>query len=739
MKRWIVSFLMIGLAYVGTLNAEYNVGDSILVPLNQYYLVPVRDYPLKIGTNQYQKGVIKYKDENLYIVVIDSVKYPYNKTVNSIVVPDSLLVIFDQDVLDSTISAVVNLFSDPYGDGSGTVIDHVLEYLNLDRNVLYDSDNDSRIFVVITGFYLSSTFLFTIKGYFDPYFSLTTDFPRHEYFVLNTKDLELKGETDYIDPNVLRKVLFDLASTYVLWSLDPGESDVDLKKSAFYLASKVDSLYPEYYKGYNLDFSISSPVDPLSIFNPYLIGKYVITDLDAEASYLLYRTYEQIIGEDSLLQIIRSPNYFQNDIRLALESRGYTVSDVLLTFHLNNMFNENGIGGYGYDDPVLAGMPIYVKQYFGVTPTFNNSRYFVGGRKAAVVYAKLVYQSNVPVTLNYRDSAIYNGDLKVYFVDEVNSTVEEIQNVDRYFRPEGLNRYTQYLYIVNLTTLPVPFAISLDTVPPVDYSFRVITSKFDLTRFDLILLSADQLVEDVDKDYLFVQLKSPMGVYDVEVPLIDSLVLGSSKQYVYQYSLKLPRIVEGDYIFVTTPKDLVGNVGTTVSDTISVAYLNGVLNISDNIRFVGDGKYVAYNFDKNGLFVAPSGNGVKVAFRVPFNTYSVYYSPDGNGNWMRLNSTYSGGYVYAQVSQSGYYRVDVGNADIADIQMMVLDGKLVFTLPERGELDYRIYDISGKLIYGEKRAVNPGIYTSSYTMRKGIYMIVVDYNGKLLRKKMIVY
>ncbi len=739
MKRWILSFLMAGLVSVGILRAEYNVGDSILVPLNQYYLIPIRDYPLKIGTNQYQKGVVKYKDDNLYIIVIDSIKYPFNKVANDIVVPDSLLVVFDQDVLDSTISAVVNMFSDPYGDGSGTVLDHVLQYLNLNRNVLYDSDNEDRIYLVITGFYLSSSLPFKVKGYFDPYFSTTTDFPRHEYFVLNTKDLDLKGETDYIDVDVLRKILFDLASTYVLWSLDPEELDVDLKKSAFYLASKVDTLYPEYYKGYNKAFSINAPVDPFSIFHPYLIGKYVITDLDAEATYLLYRTYEQMIGEDSLLQIILSPNYFQNDIKLALESRGYTIADVLSVFHLNNMFNEANLGGYGYNDPALAGMPIYVKQYFGVTPTFSNSRYFISSRKAAAVYAKLTYQSNVPLTLNYRDSAISNGEIKVYMVDEVAGTVDEINNVDRYFRPEGLDRYTQYLYIVNLTPGSVPFAVSLDTIPPADYSFRVITDRFDLTRFDIVLLSADQLVEDVDKDYLFVQLKAPMGVYDVEVPLVDSLVLGTSKKYVYQYSLKLPRILEGDYIFVTTPKDLVGNVGITVADTITVAYLNGIFAASDKVLLKGDGRYVAFNFDENGVFVAPSGDGVEIAFRVPSSTFSVYYSPDGEGNWIRLNSIYSEGYVHAEVSQSGYYRVDVGNAGISNMQMLVQGNRLVFALPEKGELSYRIYDVSGRLIYGERLEVNPGIYASSYNLKRGVYVIAVDYNDKSLRKKVVVY
>lgn len=737
MKRWILGLVFVNLLYVGIVEAEYDVGDSVYIPLNQYYVVPQRDYPVKVGGNEYVPAVIKYKDDNIYVAVIDSIKYVYTTTgPGGVIVVDSVVVVFDPATVDSNISLIVSTFNNP--DGSGESIKQkVLNYLGITESDLYDSDNDPRIFIVFTGLFTSSRISnLSVYGYFDPYFSTTEKFPRHELIVLNVNNGTLYSD-GYLDPNILKKTLFYTYSQYALWSIDPEELDIYLSKEAFYIASQADPL-GSYYMGFDNSISLIAPINPFSVTVPYLYGKYMVSDMDGEIAYYFFRNVSYYLGDDVLLDIIKSPYIFDRALKLALESNGLSLADVIKDFHLRNLFNASGKFGYSYDDPELAGVEIYRPQVFAIPPTAQSSAYTVSAYGASLVYPKVVSQANKYFVLNYPDSAFQQG-LMVYFVDVVNDSFYQITVPDRYDRPSGLDKGTQWIYIINASSQSVPFSVGLDTIPPADYSFNVFTTRFDLTKFYITVVSPDELAEDVDKPYLLVSLQSPLGALEFDLNLTGELVVGiGQKRYVYYKEVKFPTLAPGNYIFSIAPKDLVENVGERVADTLIVEYLNqnSVLTLSNGVDIVGEG-YVIVNVVDEGVYIHPSGR-VQLRFNTPDASRIVYYRASMEDMWQPLDTYYDDGYVYVNTNMPGFYKTGFGTPKNGSFSLSYSAGELVMNVPYPGSISLEIYDISGKKVYSHVRRVDmPGTISVSPELPRGVYVLKVQYGDLKITRKLV--
>ncbi|GEM_PF-3390742 len=738
MKRWMLSLSFVGLISVGVLRAEYDVGDRVLIPLNQYYIVPTRDYPVKVGGDEFVPAVVKYKDDNIYVVVIDSIKYVYTTTIpGGGTVIDSVVIIYDPATIDSNVAIIRNVFNDP--DGSGESIkDKVLSYLGLSESDLYDSDNDPRVFIVLTGLYTTSEVPnLIVYSYFDPYFSINDKFPRHELIVLNTNNGTV-FQDGYLNPNVLRKLLFHNFSQYALWSVDPDEIDFYLGKEAFYVASQADPSF-NYYQGYDDAISLIAPLNPLGITVPYFYGKYLISDMDAEMAYFFFTNVSDYIGDDALIDVFKSPYIFDRALKLALESRGYSLAEVLEDYHLKNLFNETGKFGYSYDNPALSGVQIYRPQVFAVSPTNKSAAYSVAPYGASLIYAKVTSQADRYFVLNYPDSA-FNEGLTAYFIDIANDSFYVIDVPDRYDRPSGLARLSQWIYLINTSSYDMPFAIGLDTIPPADYNFNVFTNRFDMTKFYVVTVSPDKLVQDVDKQYLEVSVQSPVGDLAFELMLTEELTVGvGQKRYVYYKEVKFPTLLPGSYIFSIAPRDLVENVGDEKADTLIVEYLSAgnALALSNGVQISGEG-YVIANVLDDGVFLHPSGT-VMLQFKSSSPSKVVYYREDVKDVWKPLRTYYKDGYVYAYTNSPGIYKIAAGSPEFEEFSLRYSHGNILMNVPAPGIVTLEIFDASGRRVYQYEKRVNmAGTLTVTPDLPNGVYLMKAQYGQTKIAKKVII-
>ncbi|MCS7245717.1 MAG: hypothetical protein RMJ38_06285 [candidate division WOR-3 bacterium] len=740
MKRLFAIFLI----FFGYLRAEYNVGDTLTVPINVFFLNLTRDYvqsdPLYSNYRFY--GKVRYKSDRYYIITIDTIKYDYSAgnppqpTTRVDVIPPSHI----QPIVDSIVDVLE----------SHKIFQRVLDSLGVSQFQLFDSDNDPRIYIVVAaGFFITSqsgSIGITdvdIKGYFDPYYSTSTIYPKHEFFVLNYKSSLFTTNVNLsIKKGILRKFLFYLYTQYVLWSINRNDNELvsDILRGAFYLASRVDlSNADKYYNGFETptDALNTANFNPLTNKSAYLTTLYMMNSSDAIAGILWLTSLEDILGYQKLKSFfLTKGRTFSELINSELELRNISLDSLINLFHIKNLLNRftSFPQQYRYSQPYLQGVTIYPPSVITSIST-SLSTISLNPRGAFAIYALTAATAQKPLIVNFSDNAYINNKITVYKIDTITKEViklsDSVENSRRLYLKGGLNLRTQYVLIVSTspTIQSISYTIN-DTLPPTLSKFSLIPNRFSLTLLQTFTSSTEGLYSDISANKITLSLLYPDGIVDTfDVPLKDTVKIGNTTTYYFIFDYKLPYLKVGKYLLRPVRiNDALDNLVTGYSDSVIFSYLtpNSILSF-DNVKIKNPGSRsipVMTKFEKNAfgiykedntpLIIKIKGEGIICNENGCFDTYK------------------EGDYVWAYINASGNYYLSNGTPKQTFL-FNIVNKKLYVQVSESAILE--IYSIDGRKVLSME--LLSGIY--ELPIKSGLYRAILRVNDSVHYKSFVVY
>lgn len=727
------------LSFFSIASAELNVGDRVQVPLTYFSLTFRKDY-IEASDSGYARVILK--TPYIYVLTMDTV-YIQEIPKTYIIPPDTAL-------------KIANLIDTLFSEIKPTIDNYLTNYFGYSPNFL-DSDNDPRIFVVLGGFYVSDALGLVspnnIVGYFDPYYSLKTPYPRHEYIVLNcasvlTSESSSDGDCKKsFNRNSLKKALYFLYTNYVLYSYKPNEDNFARSQIAYYLASKASndtSFFYGFRQGNtrNLLYVINDQIDATFKYNiainptmPYINQVNLANTLDdpqAQISYLWFNFLEEKDANALKNKITDNYDKFYSLFPDSL------IKSYIVEFHLKNLLNSKGYG-YNYSNSFLQNKEIY--PWTGTSSIFkgvggaDNDRWLslpIYAAEGFVVTA--ITGANKPIVWNWIDSS----KIKVFKIDTLSKTVSELSINPLKLKVDSLRRGRERLFMINLDQIKVEIRYAInDTTPPTISSFFVLPNKFSLNTFEVFLLANDLLCVDVGKcSKAYIQLSTPDPIYK---PLIELDELETVSDIVYYGKILLSKVQKGDYVFsVINLRDKFDNVPSNYpSDTVKIDYLssqsiisfyNGFLKIKNNenaeypiiIKKTDRGFYIFSNAKFDGyIYIKGSDNEIIYYENQPLTTY------------------YENGYLMAKFNGSGYYKVSNGKP-IYNFSFKVENKNLLLTLPSYSNVKIRIFDLNGRVIYNFDKDLNVGLNVIEIPIKKGVYVFEIKYSGERFRFKQVI-
>ncbi len=724
-------FLLLGLGFA---KAEYNVGDRLVIPITGYYIIPKKDYVPFAPNSDTAYAVVKYKNNDIYVVIIDSAGFEHTiQELNQTIVDTAFYGINDPD---SNVAIIANVFNDPFGDGE-SIKQKVLNYLGISENILYDSDND-RIFIVLSGSYVTGEIPgLSVRGNFDPYYSTKSEVRTREVLFVNYKNSDIV-ENGYLKPNNLRKLLFYLYALYVLWSLDPDEDPFELNRSAFYIASKLNNV-DDVFNGFNNQFDIgrpleANPLSPIPLYVQYENTTYIIADKEVETGLLWYYSLEKILSEQQLLNIIKSGDNFRDQIEAALTAQNVSLREAIIEFHMNNLLNAKGFQGYGYDIPGIQNQEIYVVNTSNfLYPGGSGSFQKIPPNLASGVFVVIPANENRYLIVDYTDSA----DIERYYINFVTKEIQRIEDPIRYVNPNGFVRNDEMFFVINVSGNDVWISAKVgDTIGPQNVEIMVIPNRFALTHFDIYLFTDEQVYADAGNTTLTMDVTTPVSSFQIELPFLEP----SGGNLIYYAPLKLANLYRGNYIFKVEPRDMVGNTSGYFMDTVFIDYLNPQSTLAlEDLRILpkASGIVSINKVSDKSYYVSSSTENILVGFVVKAPGATIYYKPYSKANWIPLNTYSEGDVVYAEFVGNGYYKLDV-SSQVSSFYVDVRGRDIFLNIPKDGYLEYSIYALNGRVVQAYRNKITKGIHRFKLNIPSGIYVMAVKYDDKLYRKQIVV-
>ena len=730
--------LFIFFSFFSIVSAELNIGDRVQVPLTYFSLTFRKDY-IEASDSGYARVILK--TPHIYVLTMDTVYIP--EVGRNYIIPSD------------TALKIANIIDTLFNEIKPTIDNYLNSYFGYTPNFL-DSDNDPRLFIVIGALFVSDALGLVepnnVVGYFDPYYSLITPYPRHEYIILNcasvlTSESSPTGDCNKsFNRNSLKKTLYFLYTSYVLYSYKPKEDNFARSQIAYYLSSKASNDTSFFY-GFrqsstrNLLYVINDELESSFIYNiainptlPYISQVNLANTLDdpqAQISYLWFNFLEEK-DENALRSKIRDNNKFYSLFPDSL------IKNYVVEFHLKNLLNSKGYG-YNYSNSFLQNKEIYpwtgTRSIFKGVSGGDNDRWVslpINGALAFVVTA--VSAVNKPIVWNWLDSS----KIKVFKIDTMSKTVSELSTDPLRLKVDSLKRGRERLFMINLDRIKIPIRYGInDTTSPSISSFFALPNKFSLNTFEIFLLANDLLCVDVGKcSKAYVQLSTPDPIYK---PIIELNELETVGDIVYYGKILLSKLQEGDYIFsVIDLRDKFDNIPSAYqSDTIKLSYLspqstisfyNGFLKIKNNenvkypiiVKRVNEGFYISSHtkFDSY-IYIKGSDNEIIYYENQPLITY------------------YENGYLRTTFVGNGYYEVFEGKP-IYNFFFSVKNRNLFLTLPSYSNVKIRIFDVSGGVIYNVDKNLNIGLNVIEIPVKKGVYIFEIMYNGEKFRFKHVI-
>jgi len=728
------------LSFFSMASAELNLGDRVQVPLTYFSLTFRKDY-IEASDSGYARVILK--TPYVYVLTMDTV-YIQEIPKTYIIPPDTALKI--ANVIDTLFSEI-----------KPTIDNYLTNYFGYAPNFL-DSDNDPRLFVVLGAFYVSDALGLVkpnnVVGYFDPYYSLKTPYPRHEYIVLNCASVltsESSSDGDCTKPfnrNSLKKVLYFLYTNYVLYGYKPNEDNFARSQIAYYLASKASndtSFFYGFRQGNtrNLLYVINDQIDASFKYNiainptlPYINQVNLANTLDdpqAQISYLWFNFLEE---KDANALKSKIKDNYDKFYSLFPDS---LIKNYIVEFHLKNLLNSKGYE-YNYSNPFLLNKEIY--PWTGLAPIFKG----VGGADtdrwiSLPIYAAegfvvtAITGANKPIVWNWIDSS----KIKVFKIDTISKKVFELSTNPLRLKVDSLRRGSERLFMINLDEIKVEIRYAInDTTPPTVSSYFVLPNKFSLNTFEVFLLANDLLCIDVGKcSKAYVQLSTPDPIYK---PIIELDELETvTDTFVYYGKILLSKVQRGDYVFsVINLRDKFDNIPPTYpSDTVKLDYLspqsiisfyNGFLKIKNNedaeypiiVKRTDKGFYIFSNAKFDGyIYIKGSDNEVIYYENQPLTTY------------------YENGYLLTKFVGNGYYKISSGKPTY-NFSFKVENRNIFLTLPSYSNVKIRIFDVNGRVIYNFDKNLNIGLNVIEVPIKKGVYIFEIRYNWDKFRFKQVI-
>ncbi len=736
-------FLILSLFSSGIIYAEYNIGDTLTVPINAFYLTLVRDYVQSdpLVSNYRFWGKVRYKSNKYYIITIDTIKYDYSSgqpavpTTRTDTIPQAYI----DDIVDSLREVIDNY----------NIFQRVLDSLGVSEFELFDSDNDPRIYIVVAaGFYLTSqntalNIEDEIRGYFDPYYSTSSIYPRHEYFVLNYKSSLFTntqtGQPD-IKKDLIRKYLFYLYTQYVLWSVNRGDNEdvADILKGAFYLASRIDkgNIF-DYYQGFKRSDTLKTAnFDPLGLRSSYLKTVYIMQTSEALASILWFSNLEDELGYNTIKSfLLNKGETFSNLLNNELQIKNISLNELIVSFHLKNQLNRFGNAfEYHYNQPFLQGVPIYALGVnANLAPSINSITLSSGG--AFGLRAPIASIANKPTVINYSDLLYERGLVRIYKIDTVAKSIIRVDSSIRAYLKNGIAaRDSQWLFIMNLSSAAQVFYYAInDTLGPSISKFSLVPDRFALNIMHIYIQSNENIHSDINQKVLNVVLKYPNGIEDTFlISRTDSFALGNSVRIFYNYNYTLPYLLPGWYVLRTyRANDILDNPTTTYRDSIQIAYLNAnsLLSYYDNsiilLNPTNSSYRFALKFEDKAIGIT-SNEKFKLILKIKGS--GIICKKDGPC----LETYRDGDYVYSYIDDNGYYVLSSGNP-YNNFLFNIVNKRLSLSADDIVKID--VYSLNGRKVYSAD--LTSGIY--ELPIKSGIYKAILNYKNSKHEKVFVVY
>jgi hypothetical protein len=736
--------LIIFLSFFSVASAELNIGDRVQVPLTYFSLTFRKDY-IETSDSGYARVILK--TPYIYVLTMDTV-YIQELPQQFIIPPDTAL-------------KIANLIDTLFNQIKPNVDNYLTNYFGYSPNFL-DSDNDPRLFVVIGAFFVSDAFGLekpnNVVGYFDPYYSLKTPYPRHEYIVLNcasilTAESPTRGDcSKTFNRNALKKALYFLYTNYVLYSYKPNEDNFARSQIAYYLASKASndtSFFYGFRQGntrnllYIIDdeidrnFKYSIAVNPASTYIPQVSLANTLDDAQAQISYLWFNFLEEKDADALKSKILDNSNKFYKLFSDSL------IRSYVLEFHLKNLLNSKGYG-YDYSNPFIKTKEIYpwsgtISIYKGIGTT-DKDRWIPLPVYGAIGFAVLSPVAvNKPIAWNWID----NSKIRVYKIDTVLKKVDSLLINPLRHKVDSLKRGSERLFMVNLDQIKIDIRYAMnDTTPPTIYSFFALPSKFSLNTFEVFLRTNDLLCIDVGRCYrAYAQLFTPDPIYKpiIELQQLEPIIIGTDTHFVYYGKILLSKVQKGDYIFsLVNARDKFDNTPSSYpSDTITLNYLSpqslislyeGSLKIKNNENF----EYpIVVKKSNEGFYIFSSTKFDGYVYIKGFDNQVIYYENQP------LTTYYENGYLMAKFVGNGHYKVSTGKP-IYVFSFKVENRNLLLTLPSEGTVKIRIFDISGRVLYDANKHFTSGLNVIELPLKKGLYIFEIKYNNDKFRFKQVI-
>ena len=720
MKRYLIPLFLM----VGGLFAEYDVGDVLPVPVTKVMLTISRDTVT---------GRVVYKDDNMYLILTTGV---------------------DTAAIDNYIAQIPPLFDE--------VKASVLSYLNLTEDDLYDSDNDSRIFLVITPMEVSAILKdlgiqhpTKFYGMFDPNFTVSGEnYSAHEYIHLNCRSQlspsNLCDDQGFVDSR-LRKVLYFLYTDYVIWSLDRNERNRNILRGGIYIASKVDTL-SDYSVGFDEVSDIMFDGAPYGYDGTTI--EYDAADIissddkNAEMAFYWFNFLEEHFGEDALVSAITSPQLFSVAFDQLLSSRNLELDSLVVEFNLKMALNGLGFG-YDFASPLIPDHPVVdifhplSKNVYDIfdADTVPNLGAVLSGNGALGFRAKNPVLIGKLARLNYPDGM----NVKVYLIDSVAKTVTDI-TADEVVEFPDIQIYSKVAYFINLTGSNGSIWEAYDdtTAPNVE-SFFVKPDFSALNVFHVYGITDEEVCYDVGSCTMKVGADIPGALTTItfDASNIDTYDDDAGTHYVYYSRFEVPTAREGDYkFFIYDAADAVEN---KVVYTDTVVLTVGFATAGTFNAFEREGIYIlprenamfAVSTHKGRIFISSEASS-PVLLKVPGTSSQSIYRLEGN-TWIPVKTHYSDGYLFAEVEPRGEYRVMTGKPAAMNFNVNFRGRTLYMNLPSTSMVKVKLYGLNGRLI----RTLNTsgaGLITMDLgNIPSGVYYLDIETDFGKVSKKVVLY
>ncbi len=261
---------------------------------------------------------------------------------------------------DDRVEAALQSVESPFGTGC-SLLDLVLDYLNVNPAYLADVDNDPRIFLVIAPLEVSTNldvvepYLSPVYGYFDPFNEDTTEPNSNakEILFVNADEFD-----DFSSENFKAYVAY-LLGEYVSYSLDPGEIRVLRSGFGMYAAQKIGfDVVDGFLEGNQFAITPQHFFERGLFEGPQYFPEYVpvVREFDRERILLFLWYLREQLGDMAVYLLLMNTSTGEAGVEEVLQTMGYsgTLADFVdqwLIASIVNYPNASFYGGiYGYNE-----------------------------------------------------------------------------------------------------------------------------------------------------------------------------------------------------------------------------------------------------------------------------------------------------------------------------------------------------------------------------------------------------